>query len=74
MSVIDELNTVSKNMADGPLKLTEKNNGVPTEEIWKDWEDYVVNARARYEHWMPHSRNRWRTCQIWKQQKDMYIR
>lgn len=48
MSVIDELNTVSKNMADGPLKLTEKNNGVPTEEIWKDWEDYVVNARARY--------------------------
>ena len=48
MSVIDELNTVSKNMADGPLKLTEKNNGVPTEEIWKDWEDYVVNARAQY--------------------------
>ena len=48
MSVIDELNTVSKNMADGPLKLTEKNNGVPTEEIWKDWEDYVVNARDQY--------------------------
>ena len=48
MSVIDELNTVSKNLADGPLKLTEKNNGVPTEEIWKDWEDYVVNARAQY--------------------------
>ena len=48
MSVIDELNTVSKNMADGPLKLTEKNNGVPTEEIWKDWEDYIVNARAQY--------------------------
>ena len=48
MGVIDELNTVSKTMADGPLKLTEKNNGVPTEEIWKDWENYVVNARAQY--------------------------
>ena len=46
---IDELRTTSDpagNRIDGPLKETEKNNGVPTKAIWDSWKDYVVNVRG----------------------------
>lgn len=52
ISFIDELNitTLSSGaLSDGPLRLTEKNNNVPTEKIWNDWKAYVVNARALYD-------------------------
>lgn len=51
ISFIDELNITTSStgvLSDGPLKLTEKNNNVPTEKIWNSWKDYVVNARALY--------------------------
>lgn len=51
ISFIDELNITTSStgaLSDGPLKLTEKNNNVPTEKIWNDWMAYVVNARALY--------------------------
>ncbi len=51
ITFIDELNTTTSSagvLSDGPLKLTEKNNNVPTEKIWNSWKDYVVNARALY--------------------------
>lgn len=51
ITFIDELNTTTSSagvLSDGPLKLTEKNNNVPTEKIWDSWKDYVVNARALY--------------------------
>lgn len=47
--LIDDLNVVSDSLIDGPLEKTKKNNGVPTEEIWKDWKNYVLDARALYE-------------------------
>ncbi len=46
---INDLNVVSDFLVDGPLEKTKKNNGVPTEEIWKDWKGYVADARALYE-------------------------
>lgn len=51
ISFIDELNITTSStgaLSDGPLKLTEKNNNVPTEKIWNSWKDYVANARALY--------------------------
>ena len=51
ITFIDELNITTSStgaLSDGPLKLTEKNNNVPTEKIWNDWMAYVVNARALY--------------------------
>lgn len=52
ISFIDELNITTSSsgaLSDGPLRLTEKNNNVPTEKIWNDWKAYVVNARALYD-------------------------
>lgn len=49
---LDELYLTTKEdgtFTDGPLKLTEKANGKPTEKIWDDWKDYVVNARALFD-------------------------
>ncbi|MDB6437533.1 hypothetical protein [Blautia wexlerae] len=51
ISFIDELNITTSStgaLSDGPLKLTEKNNNVPTEKIWNSWKDYVANARVLY--------------------------
>lgn len=52
ISFIDELNITTSSsgaLSDGPLRLTEKNNNVPTEKIWNNWKAYVVNARALYD-------------------------
>lgn len=46
---IDELRATTNpagNRIDGPLKETEKNNGVPTKAVWDSWKDYVVNVRG----------------------------
>ena len=52
ISFIDELNITTSSsgaLSDGPLRLTEKNNNVPTEKIWNDWKAYVVNSRALHD-------------------------
>lgn len=52
ISFLDELYLTTKedgSYTDGPLKLTEKANKVPTEKIWGDWESYVADARTLFD-------------------------
>lgn len=52
ISYLDELYLTTKedgSYTDGPLKLTEKANNVPTEKIWGDWESYVADARVLFD-------------------------